>query len=294
MKKLPYYILDVFTNQLYKGNPLSVVWCDSELELSQYYDIAREFGYSETSFVWYSDTEKLFKVRSFTPGNYEVGGGGHNLLGAVSLALLKGWNIFDGQDAEHWVTMKDEKLLVVINEENDLILVAVKQQAAKNLGAVDPEILAPALGLETADLELNNWKPTIMKTEVAHTMVPIKNRALLNRAIPNPDKLKEISKDYGFEGFYLFTTDVSENEYLTETRFFNPAYGIDEDPATGTAAGPLAGFLQQANYISINQDYKILQGVLVNHPSTIHIKVTPENVLVSGSSVIVMEGTLFL
>ncbi len=294
MKKLPYYILDVFTDQRYKGNPLSVVWCEGELESSQYYNIAREFGYSETSFAWYADAEKLFKVRSFTPGNYEVGGGGHNLLGAVSLALLKGWDIFNGQGAEHWVTMKNEKLPVVINEENGLILVAVKQQAAKNLGTVSPEIVAPALGLETSDLELNNWKPTIMKTEVAHTMVPVKNRALLNQAIPNPDKLKEISKKYGFEGFYLFTTDVSEAGYLTETRFFNPAYGIDEDPATGTAAGPLAGFLQQANYININQDYKILQGVLVNHPSTIHIRVTPENVLVSGSSVIVMEGTLFL
>ncbi|WP_373615885.1 PhzF family phenazine biosynthesis protein [Mucilaginibacter sp. OAE612] len=112
--------------------------------------------------------------------------------------------------------------------------------------------------------------------------------------MPNPDKLKEISKNYGFEGFYLFTTDVSEGDYLTETRFFNPAYGIDEDPATGTAAGPLAGFLQQVSYINTNQDYTILQGVLVNHPSTIHIKVTAENVLVSGSSVIVMEGTLFL
>ncbi|MDB5148146.1 MAG: Phenazine biosynthesis protein PhzF family [Mucilaginibacter sp.] len=294
MKKLPYYILDVFTNQPYKGNPLSVVWCNDELELSQYYNIAREFGYSETSFVWYSDTEKVFKVRSFTPGSYEVGGGGHNLLGAVSLALLKGHDIFKGQGAEHWVMMKNEKMPIVITEEDGLILVAVKQQAAKNLGTVDTEILAPALGLEIADLELNDWQPTIMKTEVAHIMVPIKSRIHLNRAIPKPDKLKEISKNHSFEGFYLFTTDVLENDYLTETRFFNPAYGIDEDPATGTAAGPLAGFLQQANYINTNQDCKILQGVLVNHPSTIHIKVTPENVLVSGSSVIVMEGTLFL
>ncbi|WPV00149.1 PhzF family phenazine biosynthesis protein [Mucilaginibacter sp. cycad4] len=294
MKKLPYFILDVFTNQPYKGNPLSVVWCDDELELSQYYNIAREFGYSETSFVWYSDAEKALKVRSFTPGNYEVGGGGHNFLGAVSLALLQGWDIFNGQGDEHWVTMKDEKLPVVINEENGLILVAVKQQTAQNLGTITPEIIAPALGLETTELELNNWKPTVMKTEVAHIMVPIKNRAILNRAVPNSDLLKEISKNYSFEGFYLFTTDVSENDYLTETRFFNPAYGIEEDPATGTAAGPLAGFLQQANYININQGYKILQGVLVNHPSTIHIKVTPDNVLVSGSSVIVMEGTLFL
>ncbi|WP_373612689.1 PhzF family phenazine biosynthesis isomerase [Mucilaginibacter sp. OAE612] len=201
MKKLSYYILDVFTHQPYKGNPLSVVWCDDELELSQYYNIAREFGYSETSFVRYSDAEKLLKVRSFTPGNYEVGGGGHNLLGAVSLALLKGWDIFNGQGDEHWVTMKNKKLPVVISEENGLILVSVKQQAAKNLGTISPEIVAPALGLETSDLELNNWKPTIMKTEVAHTIVPVKNRALLNQLYPTLISSKKFQKITALKGF---------------------------------------------------------------------------------------------
>jgi PhzF family phenazine biosynthesis protein len=81
MTSLKYYILDVFTSEPYKGNPLSVVWCEQDLALYQYHAIAREFGYSETSFVNYSSVDKAFRVRSFTPGDFEVAGAGHNLLG---------------------------------------------------------------------------------------------------------------------------------------------------------------------------------------------------------------------
>jgi trans-2,3-dihydro-3-hydroxyanthranilate isomerase len=66
--------------------------------------------------------------------------------------------------------------------------------------------------------------------------------------------LKEISEKFGFEGCYLFTTKSSSEKYLAETRFFNPGMGIDEDPATGTAAGPLAGYLEILGYIKKNQE----------------------------------------
>jgi PhzF family phenazine biosynthesis protein len=105
--------------------------------------------------------------------------------------------------------------------------------------------------------------------------------------------LRDISKQYGFEGFYLFTTDPSEKGYIAETRFFNPAFGIQEDPATGTAAGPLAGFLGQVGYIRPGRSYSILQGVAVHHPSSIHVELKANGIWVSGSSVLVMEGELF-
>lgn len=69
----------------------------SDLNTKSYADIAREFGYSETSFIYYSQKEKALKVRSFTPAGFEVGGAGHNLLGAVAAALLIGMDIFAGQ-----------------------------------------------------------------------------------------------------------------------------------------------------------------------------------------------------
>jgi PhzF family phenazine biosynthesis protein len=294
MKKLNYYVLDVFTDTKYKGNQLSVVYTNDELELSQYYAISREFGYSETSFVNYSTTENVLKVRSFTPAEFEVIGAGHNLLGAVCLALIKGWEIFKHQEGSPSVIIKDTRIPLQVTEIDGLPYVAMKQQPAKVINTLPANQVAKAVGLATADLNLNDWEINIVETEVAHLMVPVKNLEALQKAVPDKSLLKQLSKKYAFEGFYLFTTNQPDARYIAEARFFNPGIGIDEDPATGTAAGPLAGYLEKLGHIKQNQDYQILQGKAVQHPSSIHVKVAGDGVWVSGSSVIVMEGTLYL
>ena len=294
MKTLDYYVLDVFTDSRYKGNQLSVVYADEELELDQYHNISREFGYSETSFVNYSTSENVFKVRSFTQAKHEVIGAGHNLLGAVCLALLKKWDIFKNHGAQPYAMIKNDKILLEITERDGLPYVGMKQSPAKIIKTVPTEAIAQAVGLSVADLDLNGWDINIVKTEVAHLMVPVKNGSLLKRAVSNKALLKETSAKFGFEGCYLFTTNHSDTDNLTEARFFNPSIGIDEDPATGTAAGPLAGYLEKLGYINKGKDYRILQGEYVNQPSTIHVKVVDEGIWVSGSSVIVMEGKLYL
>jgi trans-2,3-dihydro-3-hydroxyanthranilate isomerase len=294
MKILDYYVLDVFTDSRYKGNQLSVVYTDGELDINQYYDISREFGYSETSFVNYSTSENIFKVRSFTKAKHEVIGAGHNLLGAVCLALLKKWDIFKYQGARPWVIIKDHKIPLKIMEQDGLPYVGMKQSPARIVKTVPAELIARAVGLSVADLDLNDWDINIVKTEVAHLMVPVKNSSLLKKAVPHKSLLKEASEKFGFEGCYLFTTSDPGADSLAEARFFNPGIGIDEDPATGTAAGPLAGYLEKLGYISKDRDFKILQGEYVNQPSIIHVKVADDGIWVSGSSVIVMEGKLYL
>ncbi len=294
MKTLDYYVLDVFTDTKFSGNQLSVVYTDEELELQQYYDIAREFGYSETSFVNYSITEEVFKVRSFTQANFEITGAGHNLLGAVCLALLKKWDIFTKQNGETWVLMAGEKIPLAVTEKNGLLYVGMKQRPAEIIGTVPADIIAEAVGLTIDDLNLNDWEINIVKTEVGHLMVPVRNLEALKRARLNKSLLKEASRKFGFEGCYLFTTDHPKIDYLAETRFFNPSIGIDEDPATGTAAGPLAGYLQKIDYIKKDTDYKILQGEYVNQPSIINVNVATDGIWISGSSVIVMKGELYL
>ena len=77
-----------------------------------------------------------------------------------------------------------------------------------------------------------------------------------------------------------------------ESRFFNPLIGIDEDAATGTAAGPLIGFLAKNNYTQLNKKYKILQGVKLNQPSIIEVMVRENDILVGGSSIITMQGEI--
>ncbi len=292
--KLKYYVLDVFSNEKYKGNQLSVVLVENELTLKQYHQISREFGYSETSFIHYSENENVLKVRSFTPAEFEVNGAGHNLLGAVCLALLKKMDIFKKQNGKSYVNISGTTINVNVTERDGLPYVAMKQKSVQIGQPLPKDEISNALGLKPENLTFKNCNVAIGKTEVAHLMVPVSNLASLYKANPNKAKLKEISLKYDFEGFYLFTLNEPNSEHLAETRFFNPGMGIDEDPATGTAAGPMMGYLEHHGLIQKNREYKILQGVQVKHPSTIITEVTDDGVWISGSSVIVMEGKIYL
>jgi PhzF family phenazine biosynthesis protein len=294
MKKLDYYVLDVFADQRYTGNQLSVVYCNEPLTLRQYHEISREFGYSETSFIHYSEQESVLIVRSFTPAEFEVVGAGHNLLGAVCLALLKGWNIFKNQHDGTSVMIGGIRIPLKICQQGNLPSVSMRQQPAKIIRRVPMEIIAPAVGLRPEDLSLNGWDASVVETEVAHLMIPVKDQQTLRAASSAKARLKELSEACGFEGSYLFTTNQPDGEFIAETRFFNPGIGIDEDPATGTAAGPLSGYLATLGYLKNNQDYKILQGTVVQHPSIIQVYVASDGVWVSGTSVIVMEGKIYV
>ncbi len=294
---LEYYVLDVFSNKSYKGNPLSVVFTNGNLKLSEYQNISREFGYSETSFVYYSKEQKALNVRSFTPTGFEVDGAGHNLLGAVCAALLKGIKIFGEQEeTKRFVIMKDAPipLIVTFDNLNQYPLVQMQQKTAIAGQTIPIDKIAKALGLASDDLKIDNLVPTVVQTEVAHTMVPIKNLQLLNDCVPNSKQLIEISKQYQFEGFYCFTFTDRNQGNIVEARFFNPLIGIDEDAATGTAAGPLIGFLAKNNYVQFNKEYKILQGVKLNQPSLIEVMARDNDILVGGSSIITMQGEIYL
>ncbi|MCC9017638.1 MULTISPECIES: PhzF family phenazine biosynthesis protein [Flavobacterium] len=296
-KTLEYYVLDVFSNESYKGNPLSVVFTDGNLKLETYQDISKEFGYSETSFVYYSTREKALMVRSFTPTGIEIDGAGHNLLGAVCGALLKGMPIFDEQnESELFVIMKHSAipLTVTLDPVTFYPLVQMHQKSAVIKQEIPTYKIAVALGLKIEDLDVNAFVPTIVNTEVAHAMVPIKSSQILNSFVPDNQLLIEISKEYKFEGFYCFTIADENEEHIVETRFFNPIIGINEDPATGTAAGPLIGFLTQKKFTKSDKEYKILQGVRLKQPSMIEVMNREEDILVGGSSTITMRGELYL
>jgi PhzF family phenazine biosynthesis protein len=294
---LEYYVLDVFSNKSYKGNPLSVVFTAGNLELETYQNIAKEFGYSETSFVYYSVAQKALHVRSFTPTGFEVDGAGHNLLGAVCAALLKKIPVFEEQNpTNRFVIMKDNpiQLTVSFDPVTEYPVVQMHQKPAVVIREVPASTIAKALGLAIDDLTVGELLPTVVQTEVAHVMVPIKNRRFLHDSIPDNKRLIEISKEYKFEGFYCFTLFDENHENRVEARFFNPLIGIDEDAATGTAAGPLIGFLTQKKYTKPNTEYKILQGVKLNQPSLIEVMSRDNDILVGGSAVITMKGELYL
>lgn len=295
MNTYKYCVLDVFTTERYKGNPLAVVFTKSDLDLPVYENISREFGYSETSFIYYSKKEKALKVRSFTPTGFEIHGAGHNLLGAVQAALLKNMRIFDEQNkGESFVIMKDETIHLSVNSTvKNSQFVGMLQKSAVIGKSVGSGIIAAALSLQPDETGLKDLMPTVVKTEVTHLMVPIKDLKSLERCIANKPGLVKIANDYDFEGVYCFTFLQNDPQYFARARFFNPGIGIDEDPATGSAAGPLAGFLYHNNYVKADKIYQLLQGVEMNQPSTINFEVKTEGIWISGSSVIVMEGEIY-
>jgi len=292
---LPYLILDVFSNEAYKGNPLAVVILEEDLALFQYENIAREFGYSETSFIRYSEREKVLHVRSFTPIGVEVGGAGHNLLGAVYAAVFKEWPIFNEQREAPFVLIKDDKIFLKtegIGLEHPKI--SMRQKPATIKDSIPVDELAFALGLIANDLLLDKLQPTIVETEAIHLMVPVSDTAALYRAIPHKELLIQLSEKSGFEGFYCFTFTDDHTAHTLEARFFNPIIGIYEDSATGSAAGPLAGFLFHYQWFKQDTVYRILQGVKNNQPSTLNVEVSADAIWVSGDAVIVMEGMLYI
>lgn len=294
---LEYYVLDVFSNKSYKGNPLSVVFTNGDLELEVYQNISKEFGYSETSFVYYSARQKALNVRSFTPTGIEIDGAGHNLLGAVCGVLLKRMPIFEEQNENNrFVIMKHSPIPVTVSFDpvTQYPVVQMHQKQAVIKQEIPTYKIAVALGLKIEDLDVNAFVPTIVKTEVAHTMVPVKNSQLLNSIAPDNQLLIEISKEYESEGFYCFTISDENQEHIIEARFFNPIIGINEDPATGTAAGCLIGFLTQKKFTKPDTEYKILQGVKLKQPSLIEVMNRENDILVGGSSIITMKGELYI
>ncbi|MDJ1483073.1 PhzF family phenazine biosynthesis protein [Cytophagaceae bacterium YF14B1] len=290
---LDYYVLDVFTQESYKGNPLSVVFTDGDLSLTEYENISREFGYSETSFVYYSIVQKMLQVRSFTPIGVEVGGAGHNLLGAVSGALLKG--LMSEHTPSLTVLMENTPIAITVdNPTQGLPVVKMRQKPVQIGQELAFDLLAKALGLSEKDLIVRQLIPTIAQTEVAHAMIPVSSINLLNSIKPDTKALIELSKQFGFEGFYCFAFPESTESYIVQSRFFNPLIGIDEDAATGTAAGPLAGFLYNNKVIEQGQESQILQGVRLNQPSLINVVVKEDGIYVGGSSVVTMQGVVYL
>ncbi len=290
---MPYYVLDVFTNERFKGNPLPVVVTGKPLETSLYQQISREFAYVETSFMHYSKEDKSLRVRSFNRQGREISGAGHNLLGAVCLAVLKDMNVFRVQEGTPSVIMKDKRIqLHIENNSSDLPFIGMLQQSARSGNTVPAEDIAAALRLEPDDVKLFDWQPTVVTTEVAHLMVPLRNIDALNRACPSGSALQNIATGYGFQGCYCFALTDKDTPQIAQARFFHPG-GI-EDAATGSAAGPLGGYLFQKGYIHKDKEYAILQGVKLQQPSILRFRVTSAGIWVSGASTIVMEGVLHI
>ena len=275
--KIPFALVDVFTEVPLSGNPLAVVPYVEGLDEATLPRLAREFNQSETTFLSPPTLPGAdWRLRSFTPTGVEVFGAGHNALGAWWWLAASGLLRLDEQAATFHQQLGSRVLPLTIQTSGGRPLTVGMTQSALAPGQVvtDRTALAAALGLAPTDLLDRPLPVQVVATDVAHLMVPVRRPALA-RARPDPERLAAFVQAHGGEGCYLFTLEPRDAAATAETRFFNPGVGIAEDPATGTAAGPLAGFLVHHGVatgprIVIDQGYETAAPAAWRYTSTAH------------------------
>jgi PhzF family phenazine biosynthesis protein len=293
-KAVPFTFIDVFASEPLTGNPLAVVEGDA-LSVGQMQRIAREFNQSETTFLLQpTRADADWKLRSFTPAGIEVfGAGGHNTLGAWwwlghsgKLALR------DGDNAYHQEIGATVHPLSIYQRHGKLESVVMRQQPPEWGHLLEDRTdLARALGL-TADDMLLSLPCQVVSTGAAHLMVPISSHDAVDRASPEVGTLREILKRADGEGCYLFSPR-RHGGTAAYARFFNPTVGISEDPATGTAAGPLAAHLVRQGAAN-SGTITIEQGAAMGRPSMIDVVVRGNEISISAHCTVAASGQLHL
>ena len=305
--------LDVFTDRAFCGNPLAVFPDAEGLSDERMQQIAREMNLSETVFVLPSEHEEVLRrLRIFTPSS-ELPFAGHPVVGTWSCLAREGV-VPEPENGNGWVQVKQEVGIGILPvsiefKDGDPERVVMTQGKFEIRGEIedsqDQADIARALGLAREDLD-ENLPIQAVSTGNTMLLVPIRSLADLGNCRVNLPLLSEIyerSNTFsGITGCYAFTRETIEiGEARAHARFF-VGQNIGEDPATGSAAGPLGGYLVHhgaAGVDPVDGVYKFVieQGDFINRPSRIGLEVKGEqgkveDVRVGGTSVVVARGVL--
>jgi PhzF family phenazine biosynthesis protein len=291
-----FFFVDVFADEPLTGNPLAVVPDADGLTEDQMRAIAQEFNLSETTFlVRPTAPAARWRLRSFTPGGVEVGGAGHNALGAW-IWLTEAGRVRPSGDP-YTQQIGDDLLRVEVTvDERRRVLVSM-EQSAPDFGATtdDRPALAAGLGLAASDLS-GAYPAQVVSTGAGHLLIEATSRDAVDRAVPDSARLTALLRSVGGEGAYLYCLDPlrPETGAVAYARFFNPTVGIAEDPATGTAAGPLVAALIARGAVPDGGSAVIEQGHHIGRPSRIRVDADGPRIRIAGQGLIVAEGTLYL
>jgi len=292
--RIPFAFVDVFAREPLTGNPLALVPDADTLDDATMRAIAREFNQSETTFlVAPGRAGTTVRLRSFTPGGVEVLGAGHNAMGAWIWLAANG-HVGDG---DHTQQIGEDVLPVQVATAPNGQAVVTMRQSAPSFGATvaDAEPLAAALGLDAEDI-LVDGPAQVVSTGAGHLLVPARDRAVVDRASVDAGRLVPLLTSVGAEGCLVFSRDPVDaaDGAVAYARFFNPMVGIAEDPATGTAAGPLVAALVARGEVAPGVEAIVEQGFALGRPSRLRVTVDGDDVRLSGTGLVVAEGTLLL
>lgn len=299
-RKYHCYQIDSFTKEIFSGNPAGVITNADGLTAEEMQKIARELNNSETAFIFSSsDREYDVEVRFFTPTS-EVPICGHATI-AAHYARATQYSM----DTTRIYQKTGAGILPVdiVKEDDDYRIVMT--QGAVEFGNIientNLENTLSALHIRREDL-LEEYPVQIVSTGHSKVMIGIRSYDILNSLQPDFDLLAKTSKNIQCNGYYVFTLDNQDSDALVHGRMFAPAIGINEDPVTGNANGPLGAYL--VHYNKVNHDssefsFRAMQGEAIHRTGIIDVRVKikdnePVEVVISGNAVIVFQSEIII
>jgi trans-2,3-dihydro-3-hydroxyanthranilate isomerase len=286
------HTVDVFTQTRFGGNPLAVVLGADGLTSEQMQVIAREFNYSETSFVLRpSDPRHTAEVRIFTP-TVEVPFAGHPNVGTAFVLASAG--VASMQDA---FIFEEKAGLVparIIREGDRVKQVQIAAPQPLRIGqAFDAGAVAECLSLTPADVICDRHPPRVASVGLPFVVVEVANRQALARAKANKSGFAKVLPSDGADAIYLYCRELDERDGAVDfaARMFAPFDNLPEDPATGSATAATCALIASLEG-EASRRFEVAQGIDMGRPSLIAIEVTPEAVLIEGACIPVMSGQL--
>ena len=292
--KLNYLLLDVFTTERLKGNPLAVVLKADGLLDNQMQAIAAEFNLSETVFIQKAQSERhAAAVRIFTP-TVELPFAGHPTVGAaVVLGLQTRTTAVRLEEKVGVITCVIER----VDKDVGMARFALPRLPEEAGKAPAASAIAATLGLQVEDIGCGPYQPALYSAGVPFYLVPVRDAAALKR-IRLERRGWDETYTFGRGSVYVFTLTPDERENDFAARMFAPGLGLGEDPATGAAAAALIGLV--ARHTDNGQhEFRLRQGHEMGRPSLITLQLRKEGDQlthggIGGHAVILAEGVLNL
>ena len=241
-----YYICDVFTKKRFGGNPLAVLPEADGLTDKKMQQIAREFNFSESSFVFAPENGNTRKVRIFTPA-LELPFAGHPNIG-TAFVLASSGAIGDFHESTEIIFEEKAGLVPILLRKFDDSSIWCELQAPEKLSigkTVSAEDLASAISVDSSDIIVDTHPPQQASVGLPFVIAELKNTQALEQASINIKGFKKLTSQYNTCFVHIYTH--SNDEYDVRTRMFAPFDGMPEDPATGSANCALGGLLTYYN-----------------------------------------------
>lgn len=291
--------IDVFTDQLFAGNPAGVVLGAERLSEVEMQALARELNNSDSAFVLPPDgDDHEVRLRFFTP-NREVGFVGHASVAAHVARLAAGLGKVGALRQKSRTGINP----VVVSGSAAQPRVSIAIPAPKFQPAIDTGTRARLLdifGMDTAALD-PKCPLVVTKRTSTRLMIGLRSAELLASLQPDLEELKRMTPHVGADGYFLFVRDA-HGPGTTESRLFSPVLGIPEDPVSGNAHGMLGAYLVTHGLLPVAHGRARLrgyQGRSMHRPGEIEIEVEvsngePTQIHISGTARVVFTTEITL